>query len=114
MKIKCNDCGQVHHPKDACSKPDQLKRAVETLSKPKQTTKARNSIKKACDMCGGSLEFGSWHFADMSVCSSCNQKRDKSGTAVNVRFQDDLLAKLDEKRGPLNRQDMIRKLVEEL
>ena len=36
------------------------------------------------------------------------------GTPVNVRFPDDLLAKLDKKRGPLNRQDMIRKLVEEL
>ena len=96
MRIHCNDCGQIHNAKDPCPKPDRLKKAVETLSKPKQT-KARNPIKMpALDRL------------------PIEKIRSDIGTPVNVRFSDDLLAKLDKERGPLNRQDMIRKLVEDL
>ena len=98
MRIHCNECGQVHNAKDPCPKPDRLKKAVETLSKPKPgqrppdiETLADRTLDKVTKGMGAAI-----------------------GTPVNVRFSNDLLAKLDKKRGPLNRQDMIRKLVEEL
>ena len=33
------------------------------------------AVKKTCDNCGGSLEFSSWHYADVSLCGECNGKR---------------------------------------
>ena len=33
------------------------------------------AVKKTCDRCGDSLEFSSWHYADVSLCGECNGKR---------------------------------------
>ena len=95
MRIHCKHCGQIHNAKDPCPKPDQLKKAVKsqarnapTSRKPFDTARERRR-------------------EEMPAAALV-------GTPVNVRFSDELLAKLDKERGPLNRQDMIRKLVEEL